>query len=345
MLNSLYASYNLITMLKINEKNIKTYLVKTLPTVLGINKNRFSIIKSNEITEQTYVNYIFRTEVKLKKVFYLRQSRDHIKAAPDQKADPKRISYEVNILNLLNNIVKDIVPEVIYLDKKNNIAFLTDIKRGAPLLVNELLEGRPHPQTGKYFGEIIAKIHGQTFGKSNRRIRGSDKENKKARDFHMGMRLKPAKKILSKDVQSLLEDSNKAPKCLVLGDLASKNIFIDKDKVRFLDLERSFVGDPAFDLGFLFCHYLIEIKPQKREQSLEFINQFMKSYCNIMMQYLSRTEIQQLSNRAIRFLGVTILYRLFGFYMVVNIKRRKKYWIKTAKNLLQGKSSFSNLLI
>ncbi len=325
-------------MLILSKENIPQYLQGIIPKIPGW-ENKTKIITVEEITEQTYVNYIFRAEIEIAEekqrlYVYLRQTRDHVKTKPERKLEPDRIQFEARILGLLNKINAGVNPRVIFLDAENNVAVLSDIKRGCPLLVEELIRGNAHPETGKFFGKTIGKFHCATLGISHAEVRGTAEMNKEAVDFHLGMRLEPALRMFPETTNKLLTDSEKAQKCLVLGDLASKNIFVDGNKVRFLDLERAFIGDPAFDLAFLFCHYLIEITPDKIKQSLKFIKEFMAGYKLEVAIKLSTQEIQQLKNRVIRFLGITVLYRLFGFYLVVNVERNKKRWTEIAEKLL-----------
>jgi len=328
-------------MKNINKENGINYLNKTLPKIAGIG-NDYQIISFDEITEETYVNYIFKAEIQIgnkRRVFYLRQTRDHVKTKPEKKLEPDRILFDVKIHLLLSKIKNGIIPEVLYLDKENNVAVLSDIKRGAPLLVKELINGRAHPQTGKYFGKILGDFHSGTVDIPHSKVRGSNEENEKAIDFHLGMRLEPALTDYPVETKQLLKESRESEHCLVMGDLASKNIFIDHNKVRFLDLERAFVWDAAFDLAFLFCHYLIEIKPEKITDSLKFIQNFMDSY--LLERKFSGKKAAEFQNRVIRYLGITILYRLFGFYLVINLDRDKNRWREIAGELLMDNTSSS----
>ena len=326
----------------IDLQNIKEYLTGTvLPALLF---SDYTISGISEVTDQTYVNWIYKVELKKgtdKKIIYLRQTRDHVKKKPDKKMDATRIKFEVKILNLLQEIIPKVTPKVLFFDENNNVAVLNDIKQNGMLLVYELLAGRPHPETGKSFGVTIAKVHGQTLGIAHEKVRGGEKENNEAVAFHLGMRLEPALAMYPTETKKFLKISEETKTALVLGDLASKNIFIDGTKARFLDLERAFVGDPAFDLAFLFCHYLIEIPPDSISASVEFITNFTDSYRQKMKEYLKDEEIKKLENRVIRFLGITILYRIFGFYLVVNVKQNEKFWKLTAHKMLADKKSDS----
>ncbi len=328
--------------MELDLQNIKEYLTNKVLPALALSD--YSISDVAEVTDQTYVNWIYKAELKKgddRKIIYLRQTRDHVKKKPDITMDATRIKFEVDILNLLQKIIPEVTPKVLFFDKDNNIAVLNDIKRNGALLVHELLAGQPHPETGDFFGDIIAKVHGQTLGIAHEKVRGSEQENDKALEFHLGMRLQPALEMYPKETKEFLETSKKARTSLVLGDMASKNIFVEDTKVRFLDLERAFIGDPSFDIAFLFCHYLIEVPPDAIGLSIEFINNFMNSYKVSIKKYLDDQEIKQFENRVIRFLGITILYRIFGFYLVVNAKQNEEFWKLSAHKMLIDKGSNS----
>lgn len=326
--------------MELDIKNIIDYLENRIIPNFSFKVDK--IVNVEEITDQTYVNWIFKVVLKSGRkniTLYLRQSRNFVKKKPDMKLDEKRIEFEVKILNYLQDIISNVTPKVIFFDKENNVAVLEDIKEKRRLLVYELLKGRTHPEIGKIFGKIIANIHGRTLGISHKMVRGSKEANDKAIDFHLGMRLKPAQKLFPQETIKFLKLSRNSIKCLVLGDLASKNIFVDNKTIKFLDLERAFVGDPAFDLAFLFCHYLIEVPDKDINKSLEFISNFMIGYIETMRKYLEKNKVEALENRIIRFLGITILYRLFGFYLVVNAKRNEEFWINYARKCLTSEST------
>lgn len=305
------------------------------------------IVSTNEITEETYVNWIFRIVFKIdggEKIVYLRQSRDFVKSKPEFKLLANRIAFENKMLALVATIVTDVVPEVLYFDKENNVLWLSDIKRGCPLLVTELIAGRPHVETATFFGKTIAAIHGATLGITNDAVRGNPEANQSAIDFHLGMRLKPALKMFPLETQVLLEESKRALHCLVLGDLASKNIFVDGKQIRFLDLERAFVGDGAFDVGFLFAHYLLEVPSNILSESIKTTISFWKAYQDALIQKISTDELKKMESRVAKFTGLSLLYRLHGSGSAPSGKPDVKFWTNKAKQLLNGKITFQNLI-
>jgi len=328
-----------MTPIELDDENVISY-VKSIASHLPFDE--IQVINAEEVNDQTFVNWIFRVELETRdgnQTVYLRQTRDFVKKKPDIKLDPKRIAFEVTMLQLLNQIIPGITPEVLYFDAPNNVAVLTDIKQDALLLVHELTKGHPHPNTGTYFGHIIAAVHGKTKNISHEKVRGSKDANDAAIAFNRGMRTEVAEKQYPEITKRFLAESDKHNHYLVLGDLASKNIFIDREKVRFLDLERAFIGDPAFDVAFLFCHYLIEVKSEHLPESFQFIESFLVSYKETLRAYLDTSEIADLEKRLIKYLGITILYRLNGFYLAVNAEANKEYWEKKAGELLSYPSN------
>ncbi len=146
----------------LNEENVADYVVKRVLPQLWPGCRLMHVV---EVTDETYVNWIFVAEVEHEKArtsVYLRQSRDRVKSKPDMAMDPERIAFEVRILELLGRLIPNVTPHVLYFDRDNNVAVLSDIKRGSPLLVRELIAGRAHPGTGPFFGDILGRVHGKT---------------------------------------------------------------------------------------------------------------------------------------------------------------------------------------
>lgn len=321
-------------MYELSPQNVVEYVRTKAPTSLGI----IEVLVAEEVTEETYVNWIFKVQARTTTgplTFYLRQTRDFVKAKPDIKLPASRIGFECKMLALLNELVPNLTPTVLFFDSENNVLWLTDVKRGCPLLVNEFVAGRPHPEVGIYFGQVLAHIHTKTMGISHGAVRGSVKLNDEAKAFHLGMRLKPAQELLPEETKQLVRSCDPREQCLVLGDLASKNIFVDGMQVRFLDLERAFVGDPAFDLAFLFCHWLMEVPQNKRLESIITLDNILKAYGEGRNSSLKAQQLTGTMKRVSGYLGVTILYRLFGVYLVRDVGLDKDYWKEIGLCLLK----------
>src|SRR3989338_7685596 len=194
-------------MFTLSPKNVTEYVRTKVPSSLGI----MEVLTTEEVTEETYVNWIYKIQARTisgSLTFYLRQTGDFVKAKPDIKLPATRIGFEYKMLTLLNELVAGLTPTVLFFDSENNVLWLSDIKRGCPLLVNELVAGRPHPEVGSYFGQILAHIHGKTIGITHEAVRGSVKLNEEAIAFHLGMRLKPAQGLLPKETKQLVNDGS-----------------------------------------------------------------------------------------------------------------------------------------
>jgi 5-methylthioribose kinase len=214
-------------------ENVEMYVRDRVLLLLGVQEA--SVISVEEITQHTYVNWVFHVSLSNNSrpiSVYLRQSRNYTKARPDVYMDPDRTVFEARILRLLTDIVTDVTPEVLWHDQENNVLVLTDVRRGAPVLADELRNGRVHLSCSWSLGRTIAQIHDATRAIANSRARGSDMANRVAKQTSQELRLGPARALHPGDVDRLLRMSDSAEPGLVLGDLGPKNIFVDRDIAR-----------------------------------------------------------------------------------------------------------------
>ena len=298
----------------INNDNVRNYVEKVVLPNLPFEA---TFVSAEQVTRHTYVNNIYRVTLNTAQGMvdvYLRQALDHIRADPAAKASPERIFYEERILRQLSEIFeRETTPRVLYSDHDNFLLVLSDVRRGAPVLVDELAEGRVHSETGKAIGDTLGILHGKTWGVESFEL--DPASNERQLQGHFYNRLKQAKEIDPKATQELIYESASAPRTFVAGDFASKNILVSAKDIRFVDLERSFVGDPAFDLGFLMGHYLVEIgnNPELQQDTKKLAKLVMKAYADRLMNFgIDSSVIKGIESRAVRFAGATILYRLFG---------------------------------
>ncbi len=272
-----------------------------------------TVIDSREVTENSMVNWVFAVDITngdLGQTLYVRQGRDHAKKDSSIVRDLRRVGIEADALRYLGKIVPGTVPEVIHYDEQNHVLVLSDVRRGGQLLTDELQAGRVHPEVGVQLGKTLATIQNVTKGKTLKDILG-DKTPDLFGDTmvdYLKDRLVAADLVAPAMTDYLLKRGN-ASRTLLLGDLASKNIFVEGDKARFFDLERVTTGDPAYDPAYLLCHYLIETPVPQRDHALEFVDLFMKSYVENLDDGHTEGEISSLEDRIIRYIGFSILHR------------------------------------
>lgn len=303
--------------MRINQNNIKEYNVaKVLPNLPYLAE----YVAAEEVKRHTYVNNIWRVTLSSKDKdehdIYLRQALDYIKVEPEVKVPPQRIFYECAILQRLSNEIfcdfdYEVAPKVYHLDEENFVLVLSDVRKGSPILVDELSSDRVHPEIGENLGKVLATMHQETWGIETFEL--NKKGNEKQLQRHFYNRLEQTTDLFPELMRKLIKESSQGTKTFVAGDFASKNIFVHSNgTISFVDLERSFVGDPAFDIGFLLGHYQLEVL-QKDELVKDYNilkNRFDVSYRKHLHQ--PQKIVDGIFDRSARFIGTTILYRLYG---------------------------------
>lgn len=326
----------------IGKANIKKYTTeRVLPNLTYSAK----FVSAEEIKRHTYVNNVWRINLSSEKKgdhdIYLRQALDHIKVEPEAKVPPQRIFYEFAVLKRLYDEVfigfdYEVTPKPYFLDKGNFIIILSDVRLGSSILVEELAKGNIHLESGGCLGSVLGTMHGKTWGSKTFEL--DEEGNKKQLERHFFNRLAQAQEIFPEPTKELIGQSNEATTTFVAGDFASKNIFIHQNgKISFVDLERSFVGDPAFDIGFLLGHYQLEViqQPGLEKDYQQLLNAFRENYKGNLSQ--SDEIIDQIFERANRFVGAVMLYRLYGRAKSGEIKKELENKMKAfAHKLLTG---------
>ena len=316
----------------IDNKNIENYFIsiqKELPFSC-------SFVNASPVTEHSYVNNVYKITVDVNNKnqdIYLRQALDHIKAQPELKVPPQRIFYEGKILNKLNSIFEnEVVPKVLYTDKENCLLVLHDIRRGADVLVDQLDKGILNIKVARSIGSILGELHGKTWNAQCEDFFSSKEMNERNKDLHYHNRLKEAKAEFPDIISRLVEDGKK-DNAFVIGDFISKNIIVEGDNIRFLDLERSFIGDPLFDIGFLLCHYEIAVCNNIELQADfdEFKKLLLEIYFEELDKYGVNYDKKSFKDRIDKYIGATIFYRLYD-------KSKSGVIKETAKDLLREKA-------
>lgn len=296
--------------------NISRYVKEKVIPVLNL-KN-LNIISVKEIEENTQVNYVYEvvfeqsgSQFKI----YLKQATGKIKI---KRWDfpINRIQYEVIALKKFRQILgEQVVPEVILFDIEKHLLVMSDI-RGAngKLLIDEFAEGKIHPETGNSFGNLVGKLHGKTFG-TKETIRTFEDENW-IKNFIYNFKTVGAVKFKEVEVKQLIDESEAlCEKCILGVDFADKNIFVERGDVRFCDFEAVFLGDPAFDVGHVLAHYLLQLENDASllDDICWFFKDFMKNYRSEMKRNnVPDTYIDKLDQRTVKYIGVFMLHRSHG---------------------------------
>jgi len=329
--------------LELTEHNVESYFIQT---VLPHLPDGTTFVDALEVTELTFVNWVFAVtlqgEMQDPTRLFLKQSRNHIKIYEDMQRPAERIETEAKVITFLNTVIPGTVPEIVYFDRPNHTLALTDIQRHGSQMFSELRAGRAYPEAGKDLGTSIGNLQIATLGMTRADILGDEPtEADSSMSAGLTFRAKPAQETYPELTTEILENSDGGPKGFVLADLSSKNIFIEGHNARFLDFERTFIGDLAHDPAYLFAHLLVEIEPEYINQSIEFIDNFMSGYIAQLNEGLSEVQIERLQNQVVRFLGITLLHRTRGEYFVIDVGEDKDLWQRRAEAFMQDKESTS----
>ena len=175
-------------------------------------------------------------------------------------APVSRNRYEWEWLRLAAGIAPPSVPQPLAHDPQLGLfamAFLP--AQRYPLWKRQLLDGQVDPATAAQVGQLLARIHNATAGRSDIAVAFDTFDN-----FH-ALRLEPyllATAARHPDcaaaLRGLAQRTGAGRIALVHGDVSPKNILVGPEAPVLLDAECAWYGDPAFDIAFCLNHLLLK---------------------------------------------------------------------------------------
>lgn len=305
-------------------RNLETwdnYLPELFLSQLGLHIVDYDV----DAIETGMMNYVFRVHTD-KGVFFLKQALPMAKAGRElgpalRTISSQRLEYEKNCISELGTILPEGVkiPSVHYYDPVNHILLLSDVAgEDGKLLETILLEGDFDVSTASAVGRFLGAMHRGTWGVPNC-IRGDNRHDRKNWKRFLDMRTRGitgdgiGPEILEA-LENLYEQTLRlhSDEVFIWMDCCPKNVIVRKNqKIGVFDFElASWVGDPAYDLGFLIGHYLIHaIQKNGPAMSLHAIAGVIHTYYNEVegMAFCSG-----LMNRTLKFAAATLIYRIGG---------------------------------
>jgi len=286
--------------------------------------------------------------IKKEKIF-IKQTREYTKTPIDIKLDPKRIYWEQKFLKLFEEILGvGVVPHVYLYDKANNLIIMSDIVGSGSLLIYDLEKNYLHEKLGKKFGNLFAKLH--SYGiKNNTKIKIKSTHQKFLKEALIYYNTAGALKVISKNViDNIIKDSkDNLPDVLIWGDAKPKNIIIEKNNIRFFDLESVIKWDPAYDIGCLLSHWVLKIIENKKNvgRCESFIKEFLDEYMAYMKKEKVKGKIiRDIIKRADRYLGIMMLHRTDGMDQYIFSDNLKNDIRKKAVEIVKGKNFLVNFI-
>jgi 5-methylthioribose kinase len=204
-------------------------------------------------------NIVIRVDTPVRS-FVVKQSREQLRTKIDWFSQLDRIWREVDVLQTLETLLPaGAVPRVLSEDRDNYLFTMEAIDADHRVWKADLLDGVFDSSIAETLAGHLAAIH--------RGSTGNEEIAERMRDQTVfdELRLDPFYRyvaetcpLFSKQMNSLIENTNQRLDCLVLADFSPKNILLTSGGPVIVDFETGHYGDPGFDIGFFLSHLLLK---------------------------------------------------------------------------------------
>ena len=193
------------------------------------------------------------------RAWVLKQALAKLRVEVDWFSSPERIAVEAKALRWLNSLAPaGTTPEYIFEDPVNYLLAMAAVPEAHENWKQLLLSGQIVSDHFEQSGFLLGRIHRRSSEPGlELRLAFANTE------YFESLRLDPYYRHSAKNVPAaaaFLDDLARETLLykisLVHGDFSPKNILIYQGKFILLDYEVVHFGDPAFDVGFVFAHFL-----------------------------------------------------------------------------------------
>jgi aminoglycoside phosphotransferase (APT) family kinase protein len=212
----------------------------------------------------------------------LKQALSKLRVKVDWFSAPERIHREAAGLRWLGRIIPGHVPQFVFADEQQHILGMSAIPQPHQNWKTALLAGKPNIKQAQDFGRLLAKIHSAVGCLPELKDEFADWR------FFEELRLEPYYSYTASQIpdasdflEQLIADTRTRRLALVHGDYSPKNVLTAAGKLTLLDFEVIHFGDPAFDIGFSFAHFLAKayFLPQSRTAFMQMARAYWRAYC------------------------------------------------------------------
>jgi aminoglycoside phosphotransferase (APT) family kinase protein len=244
----------------------------------------------------------------------LKQALSQLRVPVPWFSDPRRVHREASALRWFEDLApRGASPRFEFEDETAHVVCMEAIQHPHYNWKTLLLNGDVRAEHVDAFAEIIGTIH----VRSSRRLTDLQPEFGD-RTFFESLRLEPyydytAGKVpeAATFLERLQGDTRSERSALVHGDFSPKNVLVRDDTLILVDHEVAHIGDPAFDLGFSYAHFLSKARHVvgARGRLLEATRQYWSRYTSITAQ---EHWYQGLEERVVRHTLACLLARVAG---------------------------------
>ena len=310
-------------MITLTKENITEYLKMQMP---DLDYSRPLII--SEIGEGTaeddgdgYVNYVFRVSDGKRKMI-LKQGRSVGRVTGHTGMDLARTSIEYDYMKLGQVIVPEYIPELYFYDDENLVFAVEDVSY-LKICRFQLNKSEIFPKMAKQAADDLARMHfytsdyyldTETFRRLQVRFMNSKMrkffddrtfisfdcgEGKDAEEI--GFELNPE---YAEDIKRLILDPRvvlerhklrdlymRKAEALLHADFHTSNVFVSKEQLKAIDMEFTFFGPAAYDLGYLQANLLSQCACgvfrsfESKQKRLEFVSFILATMQELFTEY------------------------------------------------------------
>lgn len=249
-----------------------------------LDENSISDEEVLSLKEQSggFTSYTYKIETP-SGVFYLKHSAEHSKGAQHIDNDPKLTIYEAKAYELLSRrLARAVLPTLISVDEANSALVLSSALEDTDTTLKDMIHEQHWPLAAAHeIGYHIGTLHGGAINDSEQ-VRDSLEDEERFFSNQVAW-LSSDLAFNSVTTQDLIQDKLRtmtdAQKTLLIGDLAPRNVVTDGERVAFIDFANAVRGWPAFDVGFLAGHVLLNaIEFNELTKGLAFLDTFKEGY-------------------------------------------------------------------
>ncbi|MBT4602300.1 MAG: phosphotransferase [Bacteroidetes Order II. Incertae sedis bacterium] len=246
----------------------------------------------------------------------VKQALDALRLFPDLKVTTERIVFERKALDVINKLFPGgTAPEVLHFDDENRILVMGDLG-ATPILESQLIEGHVDPLTPEHLGKFLAELHRGTIDDG---VLRSDFDNEAMQQLRLTYCFNfiedPALLAIAKDLGSLFTEQKRV---LLHGDFWTASVMAGTSEVRVFDLEFTYYGHPAQDVGFMMAHYMLHAfnTPSLADIIMVAVGGLWRTYRHGMGELLP----DDTETSALKQAGIEMLFRIDGINQVKYIK-------------------------
>lgn len=255
-----------------------------------------------------YVNYVFRVW-DAERSYVVKQARGYARIWGEEASSltAGRNRLEADILRIRSAICPQYIPKVCHSDAENNIFIMEDLS-GMRIMRFELNSMKVFPNFPRQIGEYFASCNFFTSLEylPDRVFRGLQAKfmNPEMREIMEAFIFLPPDPDLARGLpdpdpreyligpffwkrvrlrQEMVRMRNifmRRAECLIHGDLHTSNIFLDQDSMKVFDMEYTFMGPEAHDMGYLTANCISEYA------AFHFRREFSEEECGRFRVYL-----------------------------------------------------------